>query len=537
MDERIAALIDALPNQGTEPETIVPENRDGKDSVCFQAGQTIANRYVVSSQISSGGAQSNVYIAQKQGRKCVVKYYHPDYRPDDHLIQLLLNSDNAYIVHLLEYGFDSRDRYFEVYDYYQKGSLEKMGKCSYSFLRDVVIPCVNEGLHYLHTLDGRGIVHGDLKPSNLFLSNDESKVMIGDFGVSSSMDARGRAIGNQNGTPEYAPSTVGFFGQSMRTPAYDYGSFGLVLIRLATGHSLFEGLSLEAIARKWDEGIRIPTNINDRLRRLIEGLLQQDEEKRFGYQEVKQWCDGEYIDPQIYSIYDKEDFNEDNGLEPMIFGVFDRQVVTVGTLKELSDAFLQHWEHAKRMLRDRNLYVFLHQFGTEIEEQIKKASHSGNEDEAVFRAAYALVPRDEIFYKGVRFGSVTEFVESLRDPVVAEKVEFIRSGMLEHFLRLNGYPEEQLLFIHKLVSLKQCDDLFVAKTLGFIMGGPERQIFHYKSRVLRNPDDLIEVISQADIEDVEALTYDNSFLAWLYSIGYGDRVLDFFEHGGEKAYE
>ena len=527
MDEQIQALLDALPLRGTAPETVVSADADESGGALFRPGQTIANSFVVVNQIGDGSAQANIYVAQRAGRKCVVKVYHSNYHADEELSELLKNHGSPYVAQLLEYGYDG-DRYYEVYEYYEKGSLEQRARCTLPFLRDVVIPSVNEGLHFLHTLGGNGIVHGDLKPGNLFLSGDESRVLIGDFGISTEMDDQGHAIGDLRGTPEYAPRTVGFFGQSTRTAAYDYGSFGLVLIRLATGHSLFEGLSLEAIARKWDEGITVPGNIDDRLRRLIEGLLQQDEGKRFGYEDVCQWCRGEYISSERVTLYRPEDFEEPEEAEPMIFGIFERQVVTVGTPGELGNAIAQHWEHGKRLLRDESFFVFLRQFSAELENTAREYSAMNDKDRALFYILYALSPRENLVFRGEDYGTAERFAEGLIDGGSDAQRELIRSGLFRHFLGVRGYPEELLSFVDQLSSLKTKDRAFAPLVLFYSLAGSERRYYELDGQKIYTVDELIAHISERSPDALEALTTDSRFLAWLYVIGYRDRVLQFF---------
>lgn len=264
-------------------ETMLDRSFDSKngDRVILNPGQTIAKDYVVINQIGDGGAQASVYTARREGKQCAIKMYNRGYKPSEDFIKNLKGHACPYVANLLDYGYED-DTYYEIYEFYGNGTLEEKGKCSLTFIKDVVVPNMNEGLHFLHTFGGKGIVHGDIKPSNIFLSNDESHIVIGDFGISSYLDKKGRLIDEIKGTPEYAPRTVSFFGKTTKTPAYDYGALGLVLIKLATGHSLFEDLDMTTITQMWEDGIEVPENIDGRLRRLISGLLVEDEQKRFG---------------------------------------------------------------------------------------------------------------------------------------------------------------------------------------------------------------------------------------------------------------
>ena len=55
------------------------------------------------------------------------------------------------------------------------------GALPINYIQNVIVPSINEGLHELHI---NGIVHCDIKPSNLFFSDDKDRIIIGDCGIS-----------------------------------------------------------------------------------------------------------------------------------------------------------------------------------------------------------------------------------------------------------------------------------------------------------------------------------------------------------------
>jgi serine/threonine-protein kinase len=89
-----------------------------------------------------------------------------------------------------------------------------------------------DAVEHAHSL---GVVHGDLKPSNILLAGDRPKV--GDFGVA-------RMLGQQTGatiplaTPAYAAPEV--LAHARPTPASDVFSLGCIAIEMLTGSRPFE---------------------------------------------------------------------------------------------------------------------------------------------------------------------------------------------------------------------------------------------------------------------------------------------------------
>ena len=138
-------------------ETMLDRSFDSKngDRVILNPGQTIAKDYVVINQIGDGGAQASVYTARREGKQCAIKMYNRGYKPSEDFIKNLKGHACPYVANLLDYGYED-DTYYEIYEFYGNGTLEEKGKCSLTFIKDVVVPNMNEGLHFLHTFGGKG---------------------------------------------------------------------------------------------------------------------------------------------------------------------------------------------------------------------------------------------------------------------------------------------------------------------------------------------------------------------------------------------
>jgi eukaryotic-like serine/threonine-protein kinase len=131
----------------------------------------------------------------------------------------------------------------------------------------------------------RGVVHLDLKPSNIFLAGgDLSNVRLLDFGIayltrSVSSDANRDLVA---GTPGYmAPEQVLCKELS---PATDVFALGCILYRCLTGRKIFDGNTREVLARTVADTVALPDSslldVHPALAALLARLLRPDPAER-----------------------------------------------------------------------------------------------------------------------------------------------------------------------------------------------------------------------------------------------------------------
>ena len=127
-------------------------------------------------------------------------------------------------------------------EYCCQGSLEQfIGKgngIDESVIR-AVLACSLLGLSYLYS---KNIIHGDVKPTNLFLS-ERGVIRVGDYGLSAQL--------NSHGCVQYMAPEVFENRMSM---ASDVWSLGISAIELAEGKQTFEECSqYSVLLRRADE--------------------------------------------------------------------------------------------------------------------------------------------------------------------------------------------------------------------------------------------------------------------------------------------
>jgi len=160
-------------------------------------------------------------------------------------------------------------------------SLADLVRTKKSLPIEQAIEIVTSGLRALAALHERGIVHRDVKPSNLFVTSS-GRIKVIDFGIAKLVETRGLTrTGQAVGTPQYmAPEQVDGSVIDARADVY---AMGAVLYELIAGKRPFEGRVIEAIATKAaPPSLRtaVPT-IPEALDRVVTVALAHDRDDRF----------------------------------------------------------------------------------------------------------------------------------------------------------------------------------------------------------------------------------------------------------------
>ncbi|MBI5017308.1 MAG: protein kinase [Deltaproteobacteria bacterium] len=138
-----------------------------------------------------------------------------------------------------------------------------------------------QALSFAHA---KGIVHRDVKPSNIVISGDAIKVT--DFGIArmeTKDSTRQTQMGEILGTPQYmSPEQV--IGKDVDARS-DLFSVGVLLYQLLAGETPFEADTLTTllfkIATEEPKPLQAPSNLPASLKRIVDRLLKKQPEKRF----------------------------------------------------------------------------------------------------------------------------------------------------------------------------------------------------------------------------------------------------------------
>lgn len=143
-----------------------------------------------------------------------------------------------------------------------------------------------EGLEYLHS---QGIIHKDIKPSNLLINNS-NVIKITDLGVSEQLDrySPNDWCSTSQGSPAFQAPELAEGVEKFSGYKIDIWSSGVTLYSITTGKYPFEGENVYRLFEKISTGkFDMPDNLDPALQNLLKGMLRKNPELRMSLSQVK----------------------------------------------------------------------------------------------------------------------------------------------------------------------------------------------------------------------------------------------------------
>ncbi|XP_035783007.1 calcium/calmodulin-dependent protein kinase kinase 1-like isoform X4 [Anopheles albimanus] len=208
-------------------------------------------------------------------------------------IAVLKKLDHPNVVKLVEVLDDPlEDSLYLVFELVQQGEVLSIPtdtplseERAWNVFRDVLL-----GVEYLHY---QRIIHGDLKPANLLLS-DVGSVKVADLGVCNEFLGEDAAMNNGStaGTPAFrAPETLLPGQHFYNGKAADIWALGATLYSLVHGNVPFIATSVPGVYEKIkSDPLEYPptSTISDELRDLIGRMLDKDPQQRITLPQIKE---------------------------------------------------------------------------------------------------------------------------------------------------------------------------------------------------------------------------------------------------------
>ncbi|WP_016883684.1 MULTISPECIES: protein kinase domain-containing protein [unclassified Rhodococcus (in: high G+C Gram-positive bacteria)] len=157
------------------------------------------------------------------------------------------------IVNVLQVGVTDSGQPFIVMPYHPQGSLDERIRRHGPLGVDEVLELGVKLAGALEAAHGEGIVHRDVKPANILLT-DYGEPALTDFGIAHISGGFETATGIVTGSPAFTAPEV--LGGAAPSPASDIYGLGATLFCAVTGHAAFERRSGEQVVAQF---IRITT--------------------------------------------------------------------------------------------------------------------------------------------------------------------------------------------------------------------------------------------------------------------------------------
>ena len=217
-------------------------------------GKQLSN-FIIERSLGRGG-MAQVYYGQdvKLQRPVAIKVIDTRYRGDPTYAERFIREARAIArwrhenIIQVYYADDADGLYYYVMEYVDGVDLADL-LSDYAAKRKMLPPdeilrigrAIASALDYAHA---HGVIHRDVKPSNIFMSTD-NRIVLGDFGLA--LEMQQGSSGEVFGTPHYiSPEQVR--RSSDATPKSDLYSLGVILYEMLTGVVPFDDMSPTSVA-------------------------------------------------------------------------------------------------------------------------------------------------------------------------------------------------------------------------------------------------------------------------------------------------
>ncbi|MDD9206137.1 serine/threonine-protein kinase, partial [Georgenia sp. 10Sc9-8] len=234
-------------------------------------------------QIGAGGMGTVHEAVDAEGRHVALKLLHPHIGADpgarqrlEREVQLLNRVRDAGVARVMDADVDAV-RPFVVTELVHGPTLEQDVAAGGPFAPDELLTLGHGLADALEAIHAVGVVHRDLKPGNVMLS-DHGPVLI-DFGIAQvADDARLTQTGMVTGTPGYLAPEVIDGGEP--EPEGDWWAWAAVLVFAATGRPPFGRGPYAAVLARVSTGQVDTAGLEPRLARALRAALAPDPARR-----------------------------------------------------------------------------------------------------------------------------------------------------------------------------------------------------------------------------------------------------------------
>jgi serine/threonine protein kinase len=349
------------------------------------------------------------------------------------LLNKLKSLDHPNIIKIHETGFLDDTYFYEVLEFFSGGDLEKNSPLSEKTIIDIIIPQLCEALEYLH---GENIIHQDVKPSNILYKNPKREnICLSDYGFADWIKTTFLGDTHQISKSKPHETTPWISAPECYTRHVsfksDYYSLGISLIYLLTGKWPIEGLNYHQIYyHKTQTELPLPDNCSDRIKFLIRGLLHNNHNNRWGYNEIQRWLEGSHV--PVPAFIELNQFRYDLVKD-----------ISAKSFEELGIAMLKHPEAAIKHISNRWILEEVKKHNKHIALQIDTIQENAiNIESCLVEIAYTLNPdMPFVLMEGYEAKTPEELALLIdKDPLTWEAgKKQLENGRIQAWLRSTGH--------------------------------------------------------------------------------------------------
>lgn len=257
----------------------------------FQPGQIFDDRYRIIEEIGHGG-MGIVYKAEdtKLNITVALKVIRPVFSSDSRFIEQFKKEtltarsiSNKNVIRIHDLGEADDTKYISM-EYIKGQDLRDLIRTSGSLSIDTAVNLSHQLCEALAAAHQKGIVHQDLKPSNIMVDS-AGQAYIMDFGLARSFYRTDEGAGKSlSGTPKYmSPEQVKLEKIDQRADIY---ALGTIMYEMLTGKHPFTAESPQEMMRMHVEKTPVPPSrenprIRPQLEKIILKCLEKDKAKRY----------------------------------------------------------------------------------------------------------------------------------------------------------------------------------------------------------------------------------------------------------------
>jgi serine/threonine protein kinase len=471
-------------------------------------GKTVLSHYLVLKWLSLS-YESEIFLCEDTStkQKWVFKLYKDGNAANETILKQINEIDTPYLVKPKHIG-TFKSRFYELIPYFEKGTLaNNLLTLDDAFLIKILIPQLNQALKALHD---QGLAHNDIKPENIFLTDDMKAIRLGDFGITYPFGDK--PSGKM--TPQYAAPEA----DERSTPMVDYFAFGLVIYELVYKKHPFHELPSAQIRRLILDGrLTVYSTIEPHLRNLIYTLLDGAPERRADYVNINQWL----ADPKKLPLHLKMQTKE--GLR---IAAYQFNKITYQYLNPLTEAMVEHWSLAKENYKDGELLktiestskdlffrtkLFREKFATDIDKGLMLTLMTMNDT-----LPWRIDDR-------IRFQNFKDYLDYLRLHSPRILPQFVDADLVLLFAENKLGDSQKKVMKNIFEKLKDPKQICEAMLNVF---AEDKETWYLYDRRLKSTEDLLSTVWNHGFEPNRHPLIDSGYFVHLLMLRYDDVKLD-----------